>query len=700
MVLNPKNTYQKILLLVFASSVFFLFFYGILFFFIKKSEQNNFQETQIQFQKDSKNIYQIELSSNRTFITEVTYWDEFVDFLKTKDNKWFKESVSIAFENYDMDYIVTFDVNKNLIIKDGRNDLNINTDILKKSISNIKQGTTIQFYKKTPQGIIEVIATSIHPSNDAKKLTKPSGYFYVVRLMNEKHLEELGNLSNSKITITDKIPSIKDKTNSEIKLYDENNKKIAILLFSRDYTNNFDTLYHLLFLIVVVSFLSLIIYFIVLRKLVNNPLELVTRILEKNDLKAVDELKQYDGEFGNIGKLFSESVKRKEELTLAKNKAEENDNLKSVFLANLSHEIRTPMNAILGFTNLLKTEKLNIEDSREYLETIEISGNNLVSIINDLIEMSKIDANQITPNYGSTNLEECINEIYETIKVTITNKKINFQKIEPKIKASKYIKADELKLKQIFINLINNAFKYTEKGTISFGYNLDEKNKQINFTVVDTGFGISKEDQNLIFDRFKRLENDYTMRSSGLGLGLAISKAYIEMMNGTISINSEVGKGTSFEFSLPLEYRELKPTETDDYQSDMLFNIFGNKKILVAEDDKINTLLFKKMLAQFKNIEIIHANNGKEAVELYQKNNDINMIFLDIKMPVMNGFEAFEEIRKLDTKIPVIAQTAYSSLDDVDIINKIGFTDYISKPISRDKLLGFINKYINLKNEN
>jgi CheY-like chemotaxis protein len=353
------------------------------------------------------------------------------------------------------------------------------------------------------------------------------------------------------------------------------------------------------------------------------------------------------------------------------------------------------MNAILGFTHILKNDELNPDEIKEYLNTIEKSGNNLILIINDLIEMSKIDANQTVLNYKSVDLYKCCEEIFETIKITIPiEKKLIFKIERDKLISKNYVKIDETKVKQIIVNLINNAIKYTDDGEIIFGFHFNLDKNKIDFFVKDTGYGISLEDQALIFDRFKRIDNDYTTKSTGLGLGLAITKAYIDMMQGTISLNSSIGNGTIFYFSIPLEFSNKK-AKIKKTKPKVNNEITSFKRILVAEDDEINYLLFTKLLSPYKNLEIIRAENGKKAIEIFNNDNKFDLIFLDIKMPIMNGFEAFEHISKTKTTIPIIAQTAFSSNDDIEIIKKTGFTNYILKPINREKLFELMNQYLN-----
>ena len=449
----------------------------------------------------------------------------------------------------------------------------------------------------------------------------------------------------------------------------------------------------LLLLLIIISFFA---YLVFIKNNLIHPIKLITSALETGSKKCIKLLKAIPGEFSYIGNLFQDNDNHKYELVSAKIKAEESERLKSTFLENLSHEIRTPMNAIIGFTDLMLTTDLNEEEKREYLSIIHKSGIGLVSIIEDLIEMSKIDTNQIVPNYTDIDLDKCLLELYNTIKVDIPkSKKIDFYIIKSKVSLFYNVKVDEVKLKQIIINLVYNAIKFTEEGYVAFGYEIIEEGELnfIEFVIKDTGIGISKENQKTIFDRFKRVESDLTIEKGGLGLGLAITKAYVEMMGGKISIHSNQEKGTVFTFRIPLKYdktNKLDVQKISDLQHEMQLT---SKIILIAEDDNINFLLIKKML-QVTNYEIIRAENGQVAVEIALKNPTIDLVLMDIKMPVMNGYEAFEQINSIRPNLPIVAQTAHASEEDKVKVNSMGFTDYITKPINKELLLEMVSKYI------
>ena len=692
--MEVKKTYPKILLLIFSSSIFFVILYLILFYYTKQVENQVYENSKKQFNNEVNKLVVLDSKPISVAINNDSNWDEYVNFITSKDTIWYNESIANEIEIYDVDYLGTYDANQNFVIHNASSKVKTINFIPKQAMLDLNKSGLSKFYMKIPEGIIEVSGAAIHPSDDSKKnKTKAFGYFFVVRLLDVNFLKNLEKLTNSQIQFIDSKKENfigNHKIYSTIELKDNQNKVIATLLFERKFDVYFENTIDILYIIIIAFIFNLLINLFYTRKLVYHPLELIANVLETGNKKAIKELKITSGEFSYIGNLFEENNIQKLELVKAKLKAEEGDRLKSSFLANLSHEIRTPMNAINGFTDLLLHTNLTEKERLEYLTVIDKSGRNLVSIIDDLIEMSKIDSNQITPNYTSINIESCINELFETIKVTIPKSKdIDFNVIENKNPAAYNVIVDEIKLKQIIINLVTNAIKFTDIGYVSFGYKINEKANEIVFVIKDSGFGIDEKNQKHIFDRFKRIEGDSTVNEGGLGLGLAISKAYVEMMRGKIFVQSKVNKGSIFTFSIPLKFDivqmiSVQPVKSKD-------NIIGaeNGIVLIAEDDNINFLLFQKIM-QAKNYTIIRAINGLEAVDMCLSNPNIDLVLMDIKMPKMNGFEALEKIKAIRPELIVIAQTAYSSIEDEEKIVKAGFYGYLTKPINREQLYGMI----------
>jgi|GEM_PF-2783777 len=378
------------------------------------------------------------------------------------------------------------------------------------------------------------------------------------------------------------------------------------------------------------------------------------------------------------------------ELEIAKNKAEEGDRLKSAFLANLSHEIRTPMNGIIGFANLLKNTTISNENKIKYIDNVTISGNYLISIIEDIIEVSRLETNQVSIHKSVFQINKLVNNIWEEFNISLSgNRNIEFV-LDEKTKAlDYYINTDKTKLKQILMNLISNSIKYTKSGFIKFGYNLID-DSFIQFYVKDTGIGVKEEQQNLIFDRFRQADTEDQIFQSGSGLGLSISKSYVEILGGKIWIKSEHGKGSTFYFTIPYSPEINIKKETETFKKEInTKNKKTSKSILIAEDDPINYEYLKEVLSDF-DFKLFHAWNGKEAIEICKSNQSIELILMDIKMPIMDGIEAFKIIKESHPNIKVIAQTAHAFSKDIENTLKQGFDNYITKPIDKDLLLELI----------
>lgn len=692
-----KKNFPKILWLIFSSSIFFIILYLALFYYTKKAEQQVYKDSVEHFDNEIHKLLDLESKPILVAINNDTNWDEFVNFIKTKDRVWFDQTIGNELEIYDAEYLGAYDADKNFIIRTPTPAIKSLDFIPKSAMEAVNVEGIKKFYLKIPEGIVEVTGAAIHASDDPMKNKTPtSGYFFVVRLMDTEFIESIQHITNSKIKLESsnyQLKPEKSTISSLFELKDSSGKIIGKLVFQRDFEVYFENTTRLLYVIIIAFFVILLLNLYYTRKFVYYPLYLVRRVLETGNKKAIRLLKRTNGEFSYIGNLFEENNNQKMELITAKIRAEESDRLKSAFLANLSHEIRTPMNAINGFTDLILNTDITETEKLEYLTVIEKSGKNLVSIIDDLIEMSKIDSNQIIPNYTQVNLESCMNELYETVKVTIQNKDIEFILIKSSLPAAFNIVTDDIKLKQVIINLLTNAIKFTDKGMVTFGYEIDENNQLIHFTVRDTGLGIDEVEHKNIFDRFKRVDSDISIKVGGLGLGLAISKAYIELLGGNITLTSKVGEGSTFYFSIPLQYAKVEQitvrpvNESESAKSE-------RKVILIAEDDNINYLLFQKMM-QHKNFEIIRAINGQVAVEVCLSNPNIDLVLMDIKMPILDGFQAIEQIQSMRPHLPIIAQTAYSSSEDKAKIEKAGFSDYITKPLNRERLFELLDQYLN-----
>ena len=376
------------------------------------------------------------------------------------------------------------------------------------------------------------------------------------------------------------------------------------------------------------------------------------------------------------------------ELLISKAKSEESDKLKTAFLQNMSHEIRTPLNGIIGFSNLLSMPDLSPDDLKEFTDMIKISGNRLIEIVNNVLDISKIQTGQVRIEKNEVDINSIFSELLVFFSHLEKEKNLilNFANQN---NTNINLFTDEIKLNQILINLINNAVKFTKTGSIDFGYEI--QGNVIQFFVRDTGIGIRPEMHDLIFERFIQADSAISRGYEGAGIGLAICKGLVELLGGKIWVESELGKGTTFYFTLPFNHAEQSSIEEPIYPNIKEKKVTG--KILLAEDDWVSSQYIKRILTK-AGVVVIHAENGKEAVEIVENTPDIDLILMDIKMPVMDGIEATKLIKKFRPELPIIAQTAYAFTEEKKKILSIGCNDYLSKPIEEHKLNIIINKYL------
>ncbi|MEA3391692.1 MAG: ATP-binding protein, partial [Candidatus Marinimicrobia bacterium] len=411
----------------------------------------------------------------------------------------------------------------------------------------------------------------------------------------------------------------------------------------------------------------------------------------------------YSPHKGTFATIFSDITERKEieqELIIAKEKAEESDQLKSAFLANMSHEIRTPMNGVLGFSNLLKKPGLSGESQEEYISIIEKSGHRMLNTINDIIDISKIEAGQVEISISDTNINKQIEDLHAFFKPETDKKGIQLFCIHLLPVHGITVRTDRGKVYAILANLIKNAIKYTHEGEIEFGYSLKTNNvpAELEFYVKDTGIGISPNKQNSIFDRFVQADIDDKNVYQGSGLGLSISKAYVEMLGGKIWVESKEGLGSQFYFTIPYNNKNITAAkETPEKVAGASVKdknaAINNLTILIAEDEPVSDMYISILLQKYCK-KILHAQTGTETIKYCKMNPDIDIILMDIKMPDMDGYEATRKIRKFNKDVIIIAQTAYAFSGDRKKALEIGCNDYISKPIKEDMLIEIIEKLL------
>lgn len=392
----------------------------------------------------------------------------------------------------------------------------------------------------------------------------------------------------------------------------------------------------------------------------------------------------------------SQIVKQKKELLKTRERIEESDKLKSSILLNISHQIRTPLNSITGFAELLAGSESDTRKRKEYIDIIKQQSKRILGLIDDISEIAKLESGKINITKIPCNLKLTLNEVLLSFNHQRTSKQQEQVEIRLNTPAGKglEIMTDSGRLQQTIINIINYSLRYTQKGHIEFGYLFEEENLKITFFVNDTSSGLNKEDQKVIFNKFSVIDLAENSKMEDPGLGLTIAKNIVKNLGGRIWIESEEGKGNSFMFTLPFE--PIPENEHVDIEKEItgekLYQ-WPNKRILIVDDEEVNAM-FLDAVFQGTGVKILFAKNGNEAIELCKNISGIDLVLMDLKMPGTNGLKATQEIRKFNTKIPIIAQTALVSEEDKQNCLLVGCNDIITKPIEVFELMVLVNKYI------
>lgn len=417
------------------------------------------------------------------------------------------------------------------------------------------------------------------------------------------------------------------------------------------------------------------------------------------ELASITGIKNNEGtitQYIGIKEDITERKKAEQEIIAAKEKAENADKLKTAFLSNMSHEIRTPMNAIIGFSDLLKMGSLDQDKQNEFIDYIKSNGQILLQLIDDIIDVAKIESDNIRIEKINFDVNEMLSELYQSFKNNssiVASEDIDFRLNIP-AKENMIIHNDPIRFKQIFANLINNAFKFTKSGYIEFGYKINEDDSLL-FYVEDTGIGMSEQYQKQIFERFSQVDESNTREFGGAGLGLTISKNLAHLMGGDIWVKSEKGKGSVFMFTISSELEKVTPSRPKEaIEKETGEKSWKGKKIMIVEDNEANYLYLKEILLDYE-CQIIWAKDAEETILRYKDTPDINLILMDIRLPGgKNGYDLTRQIKADNPHIPVVAQTAYAMSDEKDNSIKAGCDDYLSKPIDINQLNKTLKKYL------
>jgi signal transduction histidine kinase len=553
--------------------LFLLLLLGIALTFListERTQQNDLVKlTTNQYQLSFETLLENSSARYKQQVYDYTYWDDFCRFMNTKEEGWSDENLATIIQNYDLDDVLVL-TSDNRLFYTYPNDStqmpllvdrvrSLTKDLYRKRIINT------YFFEESSGQAGMIYAATIHPTNDIQRLTKPQGYFFLVKYWDRNYLKELERISGSELSVeTVQSPIAFDNENvtfyKELTGYDGKStaflrivRPAPYLKLNRDFSDNVFLIYLLSAVLLIVIILTSL-YF-----LIGKPLGLLGSILA-GEKSLLPRLKTYGGEYVQIADIVEQSNSIQEQLEKAKVRAEESDRLKSAFLANISHEIRTPMNAIMGFSKVLPEQFDNKEELKACTDIIAERSQDLLDIVNSMIDMSRLNTGNVLIQTKICDLPLLFGELksqFESIRYRSGNKNIVFEvRIEIEERNCQIV-TDFAKLKEIFVHLLSNAFKFTEKGSVVMGCRRDPV-KGIVFYVSDTGCGIPQDQQARIFNYFTRLNNELTDNVSGTGLGLAIVKGLIDLLEGSIWLESVPGKGSTFWFSIPVQ-NESKP---------------------------------------------------------------------------------------------------------------------------------------------
>ncbi len=550
-----NTIYERVILLLSISAIIFLLLFTSLYLYTLIQEKQVHDAAQAQFYNEVESLLDLNSESMRIAVNDFTRSDDLVDFTKSRSTKWYNEHIIGAVNSLKIDYMCVYDTAFDIISEASSLKILSRRFIPRVAVSEMLKKRYSNFYLVTTEGPVEVSAASIHPTFDRfHNKTEPSGYVFLVRLWDQSFKSKLSKITSSRVS----FPELSDHSDANDpttvsvskNLTDSEGRTVSHIVFSRDFNLNFRTSRSLLLITVISFFLGLVVYIAYARKWIYRPLNLITQILESENNESIMKLQESAGEFSYIGVLFEDYFNQRKTLENAKMKAEESDKLKSAFLSNIAHEIRTPMHGILGFAEMVKTASLSAEQMQEYIAIIEKSSARMLNTITDLIEISRIESGQTEITLSLVDIDGQIESMYVIFKPEADKKGIQLIVKNALDIEGTHIRTDREKLDTIFTQLLKNAVKYTKKGSIEMGYL--QKGEFIEFIVKDTGIGIEHDKQQSIFGRFTQADNSLSKIYEGAGLGLSITKAYVEMLGGTIWLESESGMGSTFHFTLPL----------------------------------------------------------------------------------------------------------------------------------------------------
>ena len=689
-----QHLITRSLLLVFVSVIIV----SLATFIVNSQKKRIFiQSNQEQLESSIDLIMSLESKRLKQVTFDYTFWDEMIEFTHTKDTSWAEENIVPINKTYKTDIALVFNTNEKLIYKTCPiitpilDSIRIPSQVLHQLYNN----RFIHYFIRIDTTIVEIHGATIHPNNDADRKTTPQGYFFIGKIIDQEYITNLENITNTAIHISpDSIHTPLNTKTVEIAcskaLLDFNGEVSTYLHITKPL--HFLSTYKKFSIILISIFISAMgLYFIILltatKRWVLTPLKTVERALKEENPNISLELEGKGKEFAEIGQLINSFIAQKKALEFLKNKAEESERLKTSFLANMSHEIRTPLNGIVGFTELIVKHVPNDPKLETYTSIIKSCSRDLLNIVGDILDYSKLEANKISlnsENISVANVLDTLNLQYSKQIDSLAQRgvELRFAKNHSNIE----VFADQQRTKQIIINYINNAVKFTSSGYIEVGaFTID--NKAVIY-VKDTGIGIAKERHKDVFERFIQVDSP-EKKYGGTGLGLAISKGLASLMHGQVWVESELNKGATFYLSLPLSNKHYNQyLSVKSAQGIVLPDTinWSNKTLLVVEDDK-NTIELIKSFLQSTQIKIITFDNPKDAI-LFAAENELHAVLMDIQLPGdMDGFEASKILKQQNPSVPIIIHTAFYTGEEKEKAIRAGGAACISKPYESKVLL-------------
>jgi signal transduction histidine kinase/CheY-like chemotaxis protein len=669
----------------------------------------------------------------RNYLFDNSYWDDLVNFYKTRDTTWIKNKILDPLDNYKIDYLWYVETNMDSVISYKRSNKSFTRSLPPAMLSDLKsafaKNTFLHFFSNIYGSNMELYTAPIHPSLDFKRTSRSLGFVIAGIIIDSTYISEFEfkNKGTSVFISNAFKDDLLNTGEANFSFYKPmiglGNKVSFYLNVNKGYPDlqkfNKDFFwYSSLFLFSIIGIL-LLFYSQTIRQ-IYSPLSNIEEALNSSSKKPIEQLAKTSNEFGSVARLVNSSfdyndnllheveTRRKSELnlqqaladvertTIEKIKAENAAKTKSEFLSTISHEIRTPINGMIGIVNLLKDEALTPRQT-EYLSVLDYSSKHLLALVSDVLDFSKIEAGGIEFEKASFDLNVVCNNVLNLFKAKAAEKGIEL-KYEPFVADISSLYGDNVRLTQILNNLVGNAVKFTKQGYVQLGYKVlsnTESNVALEFRIKDTGIGIDEVARKKIFEGFSQANNEISREYGGTGLGLTISKKLIEIQGGSISVESTVGVGTSFSFYLSFEKHAFVSSIPEPRVSKLTAQDLHGLSILVAEDNKVNAFVLQRFLQKW-NVTYTIVENGAEAVARVQENN-YDLILMDLQMPIMNGQEATSAIRKMldshKNKIPVIALTADAAVSTQELIMQNGFSHFVTKPFNPDSLYKVLKKY-------